>query len=207
MTKQREPLSALAGRTVDTYERQATRYDAERGKSLFERPWLDRFSSLLPPGGSVLDAGCGTGDPIAHDLARRGLRVTGVDAAQAMIALARQKHPGGDWRQADMRTLDLGTVFDGVIAWDSFFHLTGDEQRATLPRLAGHLKPRGALMLTVGPEAGEVVGAVGGAPVFHASLSPDDYRAVLTGLGLAVIDFVPEDPDCNGHSVLLAQRT
>ena len=40
-----------------------------------------------------------------------------------------------------MRTLDLGRRFGGIVAWDSFFHLTADEQRALIPRLAGHLLP------------------------------------------------------------------
>ncbi|KGF69848.1 methyltransferase [Hoeflea sp. BAL378] len=200
------PLADLATRTVEVYERNAGRFDAERSKALMEKPWLDRFAALLPPGGSVLDAGCGSGDPIARYLTGLGLRVTGVDAARAMIDLARDKYPSGDWRQADMRGLDLGQAFDGVIGWDSFFHLTPDEQRATLARLAAHLNPGGALMLTVGPDAGEVAGRVGDDPVYHSSLSPEDYGAALAGLGLRILHFVRQDPDCGFHTVLVAQR-
>ena len=46
-----------------------------------------------------------------------------------------------------MRSLDLGRRFGGIVAWDSFFHLTADEQRALIPRLAGHLAPGRRLAL------------------------------------------------------------
>ena len=105
-----------------------------------------------------------------------------------------------------MRGLDLGKAFDGVIGWDSFFHLTPDEQRATLARLAAHLKPGGALMLTVGPDAGEVAGHVGDDPVYHSSLSSEEYGAALAGFGLRILHFVRQDPDCGFHTVLVAQR-
>jgi 2-polyprenyl-3-methyl-5-hydroxy-6-metoxy-1,4-benzoquinol methylase len=39
---------------------------------------------------SVLDVGCGSG-PLFEPLAERGIKVTGIDPAPAMVALARQK--------------------------------------------------------------------------------------------------------------------
>lgn len=187
------------------YQANARRFDAERGRSLFERPWLDRFLSLLPEGGTVLDLGCGAGEPIAGYLIGRGFRVTGVDFAPAMLEIARDRHPAATWVEADMRTLDLGVRFDGIVGWDSFFHLTRDEQRALLPRLGRHLAPAGALLLSVGHEDGEVLGRVGDETVYHASLSPDEYAERLAGIGLSVEAFVAEDPGCGFHSVLLAR--
>ncbi|MEZ4403668.1 MAG: class I SAM-dependent methyltransferase [Kofleriaceae bacterium] len=200
-----DDLAQLATRTGAIYQRQAARYDAERARQLVERAWLERFTALLPDGGAVLDLGCGGGEPIARYLIDAGLRVTGVDLAPAMIELARARCPAGDWRVADLRTLALPERFHGIIGWDSFFHLTAAEQRATLPRLAAHLRPRGALLLTVGHQAGEVIGHVGGEPVFHASLAPAAYRAALAALDLDVVAFTLADPTCAGHSVLLAQ--
>lgn len=105
-----------------------------------------------------------------------------------------------------MRALSLGTAFDAIIGWDSFFHLTQSEQRAALPRIAAHLSPGGRLLLSVGPKAGEVTGTVEGAPVYHASLDAEDYRAILADAGAPVEAFVPEDPSCDYHSVLLARK-
>ena len=188
------------------YERQAGWFDAHRDKSLFERGWLERFCAELPEGARVLDLGCGTGEPVAAWLIGRGCAVTGMDFAAPMLAMARARFPAARWIEGDMRALDLGEAFDGVLGWDSFFHLTPEEQREVLPRMARHLAPGGALMLTVGPEAGEAWGEVGGEPVYHASLSRGEYEAVLGREGLQMLDFVAADPGCGGRSVLLAKK-
>lgn len=204
------PLSpdhqALAAQTQGVYERQGARFDAERAKGLFERKWLQRFEALLPPSAEILDLGCGAGEPIAQYFIGQGHRLTGVDYATSMIELARARFPAQQWQVADMRQLDLGRRFDGLIGWHSFFHLTPNEQRQTLPRLAAHLKSGGVLLLTVGPQAGEVIGHVGGEAVYHSSLDPAEYQKILQGLGLEIVDFVAEDPECDYASVLLAKK-
>lgn len=199
-------LTALAATTQDVYERNARRFDAERSKGLHERVWLDRFLALTGEAGRVLDLGCGTGDPIAAYMTERGFHVIGIDASAAMLAIARERFPTGDWRQGDMRDLDLPETFDGIIGWNSFFHLRQDEQRSVLRRLAAHLNPGGALMLTVGPHAGEVAGHVGDDPIYHSSLAPEEYKDALARLSLDIVRFTKEDPDCGRQSVLLAQR-
>lgn len=206
MTQDVDDPAQLAAATRAVYERQAARFDRERPKGLHERRWLERFAERLPAGGRVLDVGCGAGEPFVGWFTDRGYRVTGLDTAEAMLAIARARHPEGDWRRADMRSLDLPERFDGIIGWHSFFHLTRGEQRLTLPRLARHLQPEGALMLTVGPDDGEAMGHVGGEPVYHASLSADAYASLLAENGLRVVSFVKEDPDCDLNSVLLARK-
>ena len=172
-------LIAIRARTAAVYERHADRWDRERPRVLFERGWLDRFCATLPAGGSVLDLGCGAGEPIAAYLVAQGFAVTGLDQSAAMLALFRARFPDLPAVKADMATLDLGRCFDGVIGWDSFFHLSPAQQRSALPLIAGHVAPGGALMLTVGPRAGEVTGTVAGEAVYHASLDPSDYAAIL----------------------------
>jgi hypothetical protein len=105
----------------------------------------------------------------------------GSTFAEPMLAMARTRFPEARWINADMRDLDLGESFAGLIAWDSFFHLSPDEQRSTIPRLARHVAPGGCLLLTVGPSASERIGSVGGEPVYHASLSIDEYEERLRG--------------------------
>ena len=192
--------------TRGVYERRAADYDAVRSRAFFEARWLARFAASLPPGGRVLDLGCGAGEPIAGWLIREGYRVTGTDFSEAMLDIARGRFPQAEWAWADMRRLDLGRTFDGIIGWDSFFHLTPDEQRSTLPVLARHLAPGGILMVTVGPDAGEVDGTVGGEAVYHASLSVEDYACVLAEAGLRLTAYMAEDPHCDYHTVLMARN-
>ena len=122
-------------------------------KSLFERAWLDRFLALLPAGGAMLDLGCGSGEPIARYFIAAGYAVTGVDSSPAMIALCRSRFPGQNWIVGDMRTLALGRRFDGILAWDSYFHLRQDDQRRMFAVFGAHAGPKAALMFTSGPRA------------------------------------------------------
>jgi SAM-dependent methyltransferase len=191
---------------IPLYQRHAQAYDKLRGRSLFEKAWLDAFADLLPPGGSVLDMGCGMGEPIAHHLIGRGLDVTGVDASPDLIAMARARFPQQAWRVGDMRALSLGRAFDGLLAWDSVFHLTPDDQRRMFAVFRDHTASRAALMFTSGPAHGEAFGTFEGEPLYHASLDADEYRALLDAHGFQVVRHVAEDPACNGHTVWLAQR-
>jgi len=195
----------LAAGTRAVYEASAVGFDRHRARGLFERGWLGRFAALLPEGVPVLDLGCGTGDPIARWLIGAGFAVTGVDFSGAMLAIARARFPQAEWLEADMRGLDLGRRFGGILAWDSFFHLTPEDQRAMFRVFARHLAPGGALMFTCGPDAGETVGAVEGRPVYHASLAPAEYAALMAAQGLVPRAFAAEDPGCGGHSVWLAR--
>jgi len=206
MNSRSEPLAALALKTHKIYERNAARFDAERPKGLHERVWLDRFTEWLPVNGSILDLGCGAGDPIAKFFMNQGFAVTGVDFSSAMLELAKARFPGAEWILGDMRQVDLGRQFHGIIGWNSFFHLTQPEQRSTLERLADHLASGGALMLTVGPEAGEVDGHVGDDRVYHSSLSPDEYARILARRHIEIVEFKAEDPDCDFQTVLLARK-
>jgi SAM-dependent methyltransferase len=52
-----------------------------------EREYPDALLDGLPVGSDVLDLGCGTGRPLAEYLLARGHRVTGVDQAEALLAL------------------------------------------------------------------------------------------------------------------------
>ena len=197
-------LSAIRRDMQGVYERQAGVWHGRRMRDLNERKWLDPFLASLPPQPRVLDLGCGSGVPLGAYLLAQGCDVTGVDYSSAMIALARENVPSGHWQVQDMRTLDLEGDFDGIVSWDAFFHLSQNEQRELLPTLGAMVRDGGALLLTVGPGSGEVTGTVGGETVYHASLSPDEYRSGLKGLGFTDIKFVPEDPDVMGRSVLLA---
>ena len=191
---------------LDLYERHAHEYERDRGHSLHgERAWLDRLLLGVPPGGTVLDVGCGTGAPIAAYVLQRGFRVAGVDASPSMIQLCRARFPESEWILQDMRALELGRRFDAILAWDSFFHLGMEEQRAMIPCFAAHALPGAPLLFTSGPREGEAIGSYCGEPLYHASLGPAEYTRLLTANGYVVRAHVAEDPECGEHTVWLAR--
>jgi trans-aconitate methyltransferase len=191
---------------IRLYERHARDFDVDRGRVLQEKAWLDRFLAYVPPGGTVLDIGCGMGEPIARYLVEAGFRVVGVDSSPTMIEMCRARFPEQEWIVADMRTLALGAQLDGVLAWDSFFHLRENDQRAMFPRFAMHARPGAPLMFTSGPSAGEAMGSYHGEPLYHASLDPSEYESLLAANAFTVRAFRPEDPECGHHTVWLATR-
>src|SRR5690606_5608526 len=63
------------------------------------------ISALVPPGSSILDAGCGTGR-VGGYLSERGYQVVGVDLDETLIEEARNSFPDADWRVGDLATFD-----------------------------------------------------------------------------------------------------
>lgn len=196
----------LATKIKDIYDRNAQAFDQQRNKSLFEKAWIDRFLSLIVKGSTILDMGCGTGEPIAKYIIDQQYSIIGVDFSQKMIDIVSRRFPEQLWFCTDMRFFYPEKQYDGLISWGAFFHLTPCEQRSTLARFAEHLAPRGILLLTVGHEPGEVTGVVNGELVYHSSLSIVEYEQILEQNQCKLLDFVPQDPTCGGHSILLAQK-
>jgi SAM-dependent methyltransferase len=199
-------MNALADTIIGLYERHARAFDADRGRSLFEKSWLDRFTALVPAGGAILDLGCGSGEPIARYLIELGFKLTGVDASPTLIDLCRRRFPGQTWCIGDMRKLALERKFDGLIAWNSFFHLSHQDQRRMFPIFRAHAVEGATLLFTSGPAHGEAIGSFHGEPLYHASLAAEEYRAMLDENGFAVVRHFAKDPDCNDHTVWLARR-
>ena len=129
---------SVSGEVYDaTYERRAAAGENVHGEADF----VERFAPA-----SVLDAGCGTGR-VGRELARRGLDVVGVDLDPAMLATARRKAPSGDWRLADLATVDLARSFDAVVmAGNVMIFLTPGSEPAVVANMARHLPPGGLLI-------------------------------------------------------------
>ncbi|MEI6160860.1 MAG: class I SAM-dependent methyltransferase [Roseococcus sp.] len=195
-----------AATIIGLYERHARAFDAQRGRDLFERTWLDRFTALIPPGGALLDLGCGMGEPIAAHLIRAGFAVTGADSSPSLLGLCRARFPDHTWHQADMRGLDLGRSFAGILAWNSFFHLDHADQRGMFAVFERHALPGAALIFTSGPSEGVAIGEFEGEALYHASLAPEEYKSLLARHGFEVVHHLEEDPACGGHTVWLARR-
>jgi len=120
--------------------------------------------------------------------------------------LCRQRLPDQEWLAEDMRSLQLARRFDGVLAWDSFFHLTPDDQRRMFTVFAQHAAPS-AVLFNSGPAQGEAVGDYRGDPLYHASLSADEYRELIRGIEFEIIARAVEDwPTGGGSTVWLTKR-
>ena len=128
--------------TVAYYNRNAARFAADTA-DLDMSALYDRFLRYLPPGGRILDAGCGVGrDALAF--AERGYSVVAVDASAEMVRLAR-KRVGSRAEVRLMRFEDLKwrSEFDGIWTCASLLHVPPAAFQGVASRLVGALQPVG----------------------------------------------------------------
>jgi SAM-dependent methyltransferase len=75
----------------------------------------------LSAGHDYLDIGCGTGVALATAV-ERGAEVSGIDASEELVGIARERVPGADIRVGDMQSLPFeDDSFDLVTGFNSFF--------------------------------------------------------------------------------------
>jgi SAM-dependent methyltransferase len=96
---------------------------------------------------SVLDAPCGHGR-ISNRLADRGMKVTGVDAAELFLERAREHGSSAEYVHGDIRALPFDGPFDVVLSWfTSFGYFDDDENRQVLSEYRRVLRPGGRLLI------------------------------------------------------------
>ena len=155
---------------------------------------------------SVLDLGCGTGEPIAQFFINKDFKVTGVDGSKKMIALCKKRFPSEPWIVSDMRNINLNQKFDVVLAWHSFFHLDHDSQRKMFKIFESHIKPDGILAFTSGENKDEIWSDNGGQMLYHASLSTKEYEKLLSENSFKVLLHKMRDPACGDATCWVAQK-
>jgi SAM-dependent methyltransferase len=128
----------------DHFDRLAPAMERWRRKSWYYHRELQRFCRfVIPPGASVLELGCGTGELLAAVEPREGL---GIDLSPAMIEQARQRFPHLTWRVGDAESLDLGRRFEYIILSDLLGHL--EDIWATFRRLRSVAGPDTRVVIT-----------------------------------------------------------
>jgi SAM-dependent methyltransferase len=133
----------------------AGRYD-EAHAEMFDpsvvEPAVD-FLAGLADNGAALELGIGTGR-IALPLAKRGVRVHGIELSEAMVEQLRAK-PGGDEIDVtigDFATTTVDKAFSlAYLVFNTINNLTTqDEQVACFQNVAAHLEPGGCFVIEVG---------------------------------------------------------
>ena len=147
---------------------------------------LDAMCATVPPGGVVVDAGCGPGREIVL-LRERGFRVAGLDLSLGQLRAGGL--PGV--AQADMRRLPLPTASaDALWCQAALLHVPHAAVPSVLGEFARVVRPGGALYLAVaeGDGAGWEVAVYYGSALrrwFSYHRAPE-LTALLAVAGFAV---------------------
>lgn len=171
-------------------ERDAEWYD-ELAADMFQPAVVDPVVDVLADlagHGAALELGIGTGR-IALALARRGVRVHGIDLSAPMIAKLRAK-PGAEEigvTIGDFATTRVeGTFSVAYLVWNAIMNLTTqDEQVACFQNAAAHLEPGGCLVAEVNVPGLQRLPPGETVQPFHVSatrLGFDEYDVVSQGL-------------------------
>ena len=117
----------MSNETIEALIPQLDAVDESPGAAALRARSYELLSAA--PGTLVVDVGCGAGRAVA-ELADQGVRATGIDVDDQMIALARRRWPHGEFRVGDVYALPLE---DGAAAGyraDKVLHALTDPGRA-----------------------------------------------------------------------------
>lgn len=185
------------------YDQVAHAYARLEGETEWPRMrWLRRLLDRLEPGSSVLDLGCGSGDPADIEIAKEH-RVTGVDISQTQIDLARQNVPTGHFLHGDAASVEFPAgSFDAVVSFYTLEHIPRNEHATVLRRIYGWLRPEGFLLIST--EAGEyddVMGEWLGVPMFISCFDPETLKRLVDEAGFELLETAIETQVEGGHEV------
>ncbi len=142
--------------TINTYDQRAQIDAANLSTQTRICPEFDKFLQLLPSGGKILDAGCGTGVDTRKFL-DRGYQVTAIDMSKNALAEAKKLDSRADYQYMDMKNLNFqASTFDGIWAWATLLHIDRQDIPKTLKGFYRVLHARGTLLLLVQKGQGEI---------------------------------------------------
>lgn len=142
----------MTDKTVEYYNENADRF-FETTVYADMSPQRDTFADLLPEGGKILDAGCGSGrDSLAF--MKKGFQVEAFDASEELCERAAALL-GQQVRVCRFEELDDTDQFDGIWACASLLHVPMEAMENAINRLARALKSEGILYASFKKGVGE----------------------------------------------------
>lgn len=172
---------------------------------------LDSFLTRVRERGLVLDAGCGSGVPIARNLTR-SFRVIGIDFARAQLRLLREAVPAAAPVCGDISRLPFrDSIFDGVCSYYAIIHLPREQHAGLIREIHRVLKMSGAALLCMGEygDPGSVDDYLG-TRMFWSHFDSETNERMVRDCGFEILWSRPVadsvDPPAS-HRFLLARKS
>jgi len=171
----------------ESYDKMGEAYHRFRDNEKFKGE-LEKFASLLPISGKVLDAGCGVGEPISKFLAKKGFKVIGVDISRKMVELAKKNVPEARFFQKNILTLDFSDqTFDGIICVYTLWHIPRVEHEGIIKNFHRMIKDDGILVLNTGIFESDGMSEFFGQPMLWSTNDPKKTLSYVKEVGFKII--------------------
>lgn len=155
---------------------------------------VSQWLAHLPAGGSVLDLGCGFGEPHARQLLAAGHEVFGIDASPTLAAECRRRLPNMSVTCEPIEDSDFfGRRFDAVLAIGLIFLLDEPVQERVLAKSAAALTSGGRLLFTAPWQPCEWQDRLTGRR--SSSLGRQRYSELLERCGLSLEEELTDEGD------------
>ena len=149
-------LAERRAAVVADYDAIAARYDSLGYPVTLQAGFVTRLAEMVPPGGIVLDAPCGTGKyfPV---VAATGRRVAGIDQSPGMLAEAAQRGIAVRLAVVGLQEMAFTADFDAAMSIDALENVPPEDWPRVLANLRRAVSPGGPLYITVEELAPELV--------------------------------------------------
>jgi ubiquinone/menaquinone biosynthesis C-methylase UbiE len=131
-----------------SYDTEAPTYDEYDPATPTHRQSVIRLVGLVPQGGAILDAACGTA-PYAMLVLDAGLAYIGADQSAGMLSIAKGKWPTARFEHVGLQELPFESEFDGVMCIDAMEHVPPEDWPNVVARFHRALRPNGHLLLSL----------------------------------------------------------
>ncbi|MDG2422970.1 MAG: methyltransferase domain-containing protein [Phycisphaerales bacterium] len=177
--------------TVEYYNKNANAF-IERSRTADLNHAYARFLAIVPSGGRVLDAGCGSGRDSKYFI-EKGFDVEAFDASREMVKFA-SDHAGVEVQHLRFDQIRYNKEFDAVWASASLLHVPKDDIQAVLHRLILALMDGGVLYLSV--KVRESITPAGGRCFYY--YTPNELEQLLSSRDDAVVldTWIKEEEGC-----------
>lgn len=177
----------------ETYNQFAKTYETNRGSFNISHILESFREKLEQDTGTLLDLGCGAGEPVARYFIENGWNVTGVDFSERMLELSSKYAPEMTAIRGDIRKVEFQYErFDAITATYSLFHIPSEDHPQLFSKIYQWLKPGAKCLFTYATKEYTGSDKFNGykkfldTELFYSHTTPEELDTLLNNIGFEI---------------------